>query len=183
MPPLSPAQIVGYAAFILGVAAFLQKRDRRLKLFHGSQCLVYAWHFSMLGNLPACASALISSLRSFLAVKSRSPWLAAAIVCVSLAAGAVFARGIVGWLPVMASSFATVAIFCMRGVPMRLVLLGCTLLWLANNILCGSIGGTLLEAIIAVVNASTMVRMFRAGAAGMPPATVLTATVPPSRRR
>ena len=43
---------------------------------------------------------------------------------------------------------------------MRLVLLGGTFLWLANNILSGSIGGTALEATIAMVNIVTMTRIF-----------------------
>ena len=46
---------------------------------------------------------------------------------------------------------------------MRLLLLVTTLCWLANNILSGSIGGTLLEAIIALVNGATMLRLWRQG--------------------
>jgi hypothetical protein len=42
---------------------------------------------------------------------------------------------------------------------MRAVLLVCTLLWLANNILSGSIGGTLLESVIALANISTIIRL------------------------
>jgi hypothetical protein len=42
---------------------------------------------------------------------------------------------------------------------MRLVLLMSTFLWLANNILSGSIGGTALEATIATVNVVTMTRL------------------------
>jgi hypothetical protein len=44
---------------------------------------------------------------------------------------------------------------------MRLLLLMCTLLWLANNILSGSIGGTLLECVIATANITTMIRLLR----------------------
>lgn len=159
---LSPAQIAGYVAFVLGVTAFLQKHDRRLKFFNANQSLVYALHFFMLGNLPASASALISSVRSFLALKYRSLYLAAAIILVNLAAGAAFARG-AGWLPVIASCAASAAIFTMQGIPMRLVLLTCTLMWLTNDILSRSIGGTLLEVFVASANISTMVRMGRAG--------------------
>jgi hypothetical protein len=41
------------------------------------------------------------------------------------------------------------------------VLLASTLLWLANNIISGSIGGTLLEVANAVINIWTMIRMIR----------------------
>ena len=42
---------------------------------------------------------------------------------------------------------------------MRLVLLTSTSLWLANNILSRSVGGTVLESIIAAASISTIARM------------------------
>jgi hypothetical protein len=161
----SPAQVVGYIALALGITAFLQKSDDRLKFFNATQGLVYALHFVLLGNLPASASSLISSLRSFLALRYRSWLLGATIVIVNVGMGAAFARNTAGWLPVIGSSIATVAIFTMRGVPFRAVLLSSTLLWLANNIISGSIGGTLLELANATINISTMIRMVRSARA------------------
>ena len=157
----SPAHVAGYLALTLGITAFLQKSDERLKLFNATQGLVYALHFVLLGNLPASASSLLSSFRSFLALRYRSWLLGAAIICVNAGLGAVFARNAAGWLPVIGSCIATMAIFTMRGVPFRCVLLASTLLWLANNIISGSIGGTILEVANAVINISTMIRMVR----------------------
>src|ERR1035438_7794387 len=157
----SPAQLVGYIALALGITAFLQKSDRRWKLFNATQGVFYALHFVLLGNLSACASCLISSSRSFLALRYRSLWLGAAFVVLNLGMGPAFARNAAGWLPVIGSCIATVAIFTMRGVPFRSVLLASTLLWLATNIITGSVGGTVLELANAVVNISTMVRMVR----------------------
>ena len=157
----SPAQVVGYIALALGVTAFLQKSDDRLKLFNATQGLVYALHFVLLGNLPASASSLISSVRSFLALRYRSWLLGAVIIGANVGMGAAFARNRAGWLPVIGSCIATIAIFTMRGVPFRCVLLASTLLWLANNIITGSIGGTLLELANATINISTIVRMAR----------------------
>lgn len=159
---LSAPQCVGYVAFVLGVAAFLQKSDRKLKTLNAAESLVYAVHFVLLGNLTACASTVVSGIRSLLAVKFRSPVLAAAIVAVNLALGLMLRSSGAGWLPVAASCTATVAVFLMRGIRMRLVLLGCTLLWLANNVLSGSIGGTALEASIAIINTTTIARLLRA---------------------
>jgi hypothetical protein len=161
---LSPAQIAGYISFVLGIIAFLQKNDQRLRFFNGAQTLVYSLHFLLLGNMSASASALVSATRSFLSLKYRSLYLAAAIVVVNLTVGAVLARTGAGWLPITATCVATVAIFTMKGIPLRVALLFCTLLWLANNILSRSVGGTLLEVFIASINTSTIVRMKRAGA-------------------
>jgi hypothetical protein len=115
----------------------------------------------LLGNLPASASSFISGTRSFLALKTRSLLLAGAIVGINIAAGAALAKTGAAWLPVIASCAATVAMFTMDGVPLRLVLLSSTFLWLANNVVSGSIGGTMLELVIAVANGSTIIRMLR----------------------
>ncbi len=157
----SPAQCFGYVAFALGTSAFAQKNDRRLKFLNATQCLAYSTQFILLGNLSASASMLISCSRSFLALKTRSPYVAALIVTVSIAIGFVFAKGPAGWVPVFGSIAATLALFLMSGIPMRVVLLMSTLLWLTNNILSGSIGGTMLECTIATINISTIIRMSR----------------------
>jgi hypothetical protein len=126
-------------------------------------------HFVLLGHLPACASSLVSSLRSFLALRYRSLWLGVTMIAVNLGLGAAFVTSWAGWLPVIGSCIATFAIFTMRGIPFRLVLLVSTLLWLANDIIAGSIGGTVLELANAAINILTMVRMVRSQAAALRP--------------
>ena len=158
---LSPAQCFGYASFVVGVTAFLQKSDRRFKWLNSSQSLVSAVHFLLLGNLPASASSLLSCVRSYLALKPRSPLVPAVIVLANIAAGFAFVKSGLGWLPIVATCAGTVAIFTTQGIPLRLVLLCCTSLWLANNIISGSIGGVALELVIALINTATIVRMFR----------------------
>ena len=160
MQLFSAAQCVGYVAFAVGVSAFLQKSDRKLKALNATQSLVYSVHFTLLGNFSAAACSLLAGFRSFAALKTRSPLLAGAIIALNVVFGLVFAKGGVGWLPVIGSCLGTLGFFFMRGVRMRLVLLGGTFLWLANNILSGSIGGTALEATIAMVNIVTMTRIF-----------------------
>ena len=49
----SPAQIAGYATFVLGVVAFAQRIDWRLKVLVACECVVYGVHFILLGNNPA----------------------------------------------------------------------------------------------------------------------------------
>jgi hypothetical protein len=160
----SAAQCVGYVAFGLGITAFAQKSDRRLKALNAAECLVYAVHFTLLGNPSAAVSSLVSGTRSLLALKTRSPLLAVFMIVLNLGLGFVFAKSGAGWLPVAASCLATLAIFFMRGVRMRLMLLVSTFLWLANNILSGSIGGTLLESSIATINLVTVTRLLRSRA-------------------
>ena len=143
----------------------MQKNDRRLKLLNASQCLVYALHFVMLGNPAASASSLVSGMRSLMALRTRSVWAALLMFIACLVVGSVLAKTAVGWLPVVASCIATVAVFLMHGISMRLALLTSTLLWLANNLYSGSIGGSVLETTVVVVNVSTILRLRKEAAA------------------
>jgi hypothetical protein len=162
MPQLdffSPAQCVGYAAFVLGVTAFLQKVDRRLKFFNSLESLAYAIHFLLLGNPSAVVSSGVSSVRSLIAIRVRSRLLAAFFIVLNLALGLYVMKTPLGLLPVVGSCFATWAAFTMEGIPMRFVFLFSTFCWLANNILSASIGGTVLESFIASASIVTIARM------------------------
>lgn len=174
----SSAQCLGYLAFILGVAAFLQKSDRRLKVLVASESLVYAFHFWLLGVPPASVNALITAVRTSLSLKVRAAWLAVLFVVIHLCVGVYLARTPAGWLTVIGSCVSTVAIFQMRGLPMRLMMLFSTGCWLANNIISRSIGGAALESVIAVANATTILRIYFAR--GKDGAGIEESTTPPA---
>jgi hypothetical protein len=157
----SPAQLTGYLAFVLGVLSFLQKDDRRLKATVGLQACTYAVHFTLLGVYAAAVASLVTLARAFISLRTRSPYVAIALLGVTLVLGLTFAESARGWLPILASSCGTVAFFFFEGIAMRGVLLLSTLLWLANNSLAGSVGGTLLELVIGVANGSTCYRILR----------------------
>lgn len=168
MPPpdlLSPAQLAGYLALVLGVAGFLQRNDRRLKLLVSAECFAYVAQFTLLGTPSAATSALVSGVRTGLSAWFRSGWLAAASIAVNVALALRVGTHGWGWIPVFGSSLGAIAVFTLRGVPMRLVLLTSTACWLATNVLSGSVGGTVLESIIAVASGTTIVRMVRAARA------------------
>ncbi len=166
MHPLSPAQLVGYHALVLGVAGFLQRDDRRLKLLVAAECLAYVAHFALLGRPSASSSALVSGVRTALSAWCRSAWLAAASVAVNVGLALWLGTHGAGWIPVTGSCLGAVAMFTLSGIPMRLVLLTSTACWLANTVLAGSVGGTVLESIIAAASVSTIVRMALAARAG-----------------
>ncbi len=159
MHALSPAQLVGYLALVLGVAGFLQRDDRRLKVLVTAECFAYVVHFALLGVPSASSSALVSGVRTALSIRFRSAWLAGATVAVNVGLALALGTAGTGWIPVFGSSLGAVAVFTLRGIAMRLVLLCSTACWLANNVLAGSLGGTALESIIAAASLSTIVRL------------------------
>lgn len=158
---LAPAQLVGYLAFALGVSCFLQTDDRRFKWLMTGECLAYVVHFALLGNPTAVASSLVSMTRSLLSLHTRSRWVAVAVLATNLSLGLALAHRPADWLPLGASCLGTIALFTLQGVPMRLLMLCGTGLWIANNLIAGSIGGTALEVVVATVNLHTIWRMTR----------------------
>jgi hypothetical protein len=157
----SPAQCFGYLAFVLGVGSFLQTDDRRFKLFMVGECLAYLLHFWLLGNPTAVASSFLSMLRSVLSLRTRSVWVAVAVVAANIGFGLAVAERPSDWLPLGASCLGTLALFLLQGIPMRLLMLCGTGLWIANNLIVGSIGGTALEIVVAAVNGFTILRLWR----------------------
>jgi len=161
-PALSTAQCLGYLAFAFGMACFAQREDRRFKQFMALECLAYVGHFWLLGQPTAVASSLVSLGRSVAALRSRSPWVAGFFIALSLGMGLWLQTGWLSLLPIAASCIGTTALFFFQGLRMRLLMLLGTLLWLTNNLLVGSIGGSLLEACIACINSWTICTMWRA---------------------
>jgi hypothetical protein len=162
----SPAQLTGYVAFALGVVSFLQRDDRRLKAMIGAQSFSYAVHFYLLGSLPAVAASLVTCTRALVSLRTRSRVVAGLLIAVNLTLGALTAKSTASALPIAASTLGTIAFFWFEGILMRLVLLGATGLWLTNNLLVGSIGGTLLEVFIGASNTLTCYRLWRARGLG-----------------
>lgn len=165
----SPAQLFGYVAFVLGVGCFLQTDDRRFKWFMTGECIAYVVHFALLGNPTAVASSSLSMLRSLLSMRTRSAWVAVAVVAANIGFGLAIATQPSDWLPLTASCLGTIALFTLQGVPMRLLMFCGTGLWIANNLIVGSIGGTALEVVIAVINLTTIIRMLRSRRAARTP--------------
>lgn len=158
---LTLPQLVGWGAFFLGVASFVQTTDLRFKQFMAMECAVYVLHFALLGQWTACASASISFGRSVAAVRYPGSVTGVIFMMASLLCGAWFYTSWVSWLPITASVLGTFALFFLKRVRMRLVMLAGTLCWLVHNAWVGSIGGTLLEAVLCMVNAVTLYSMWK----------------------
>jgi Bacterial inner membrane protein len=151
----SLAQLLGYAAFVLGVACFAQTDDRRFKLFMAAECAAYIGHFALLGQPTAMASTTVSLLRSLASIKARTPAVGVFFIALSAGLGVWLMNGWLSLLPIAASCIGTFALFFLHGLRMRALMLVGTGLWLVNNLLVGSIGGTLLEAVLMVTNVRT----------------------------
>lgn len=150
------AQILGLLSFALGIACFYQQQDLRLKQLMVLLNINNAVHFFLLGGITACLSSLISALRNALAIKFHSAWLAALFIAITLALGVPLITHPADWLPLVGGCIGSYAVFCCTGIKLRVVFLLGALCWLLNNIWLGSIGGSLLEAMLLITNMRTI---------------------------
>lgn len=157
--PFSLAQCLGYVAFVLGVSAFLQRHDRRLKLLNCAQSSVYTLHFLMLDSPALAVSALVAALRSGTAAFVMRRWLVAPFVALNLAAGAMVVETATDWLPVLGFVIGTVSVFLLEGIPLRVGMFLSSAVVMIAAWISGSIGGVALEASIASANLVTILRI------------------------
>lgn len=154
-------QWVGYAALLISCIAFSQTRDRHLRGWMMAQNAVYAVHFFLLGNLPSTAGSSINAVRNGLSLFTRSWWAVGLMVGASIAASFILAAQAWQILPLIASALATVAVFRLAGMLLRATLMCCSVLWLINNYLVGSIGGIAIEIVAIGLNLTTLIRLLR----------------------
>jgi hypothetical protein len=155
------AQFFGLLSFGLGIFCFYQRDDRRLKIvmfvMQFSNCL----HFALLGAHTAAISSVFSVTRTGLSLYTRSRLVAWLFIAAIMAIGIWLAKTWQDMLPIIGSCIGTYALFCLRGIPMRLAFLVGACFWLSNNIWVGSLGGTLLEITLISVNLRTIFKLRR----------------------
>ncbi|RWX55859.1 YgjV family protein [Photobacterium chitinilyticum] len=153
------AQSLGFLSFAIGLFAFYQKQDIKLKLWMAVLCLVNAMHFLLLNSSSSAFCAIVSMVRNLITIKVRSRWVMMTFMLFSIA-GAFSIQRLSEALGVMGICVGTYSLFMLDGIRLRLGLLTGSLLWLGNNIALGSVGGTLLEACSASMNAVTLYRLY-----------------------
>ena len=161
IPEIDFAQLVGMLSFALGILCFYQKDDKNLKVMMVLMLTSHALHFALLGALIASLTSILSVLRTIVSLKTSSPLVAYVFIALTSAIGLYLFKSWVDILPIIGACIGTYALFCMQGIAMRIAFTVGGLCWLANNILVGSIGTTLLELVIFIVNLLTIYRLYR----------------------
>ena len=156
------AQGIGFVAFAFGIASFLQKDDRRLKLLLTAQCLMLTIHFFLLDAQGGAAMTFIGMVRNGMAATGRNlKRFAWGFIGLFVAAGIIRFEEWVDALPVLSSTLGSYAIFYLKKIPMRVCffIAGCS--WLIHNIVVGSVGPSVMEAVMIAANLRTMLALHR----------------------
>jgi hypothetical protein len=155
------AQTLGFVSYALGIYAFYQRDDKKLKVIMMIFSFNHLLHYLLLGSIVSALSALLSAVRTATAIYVSSARIAALFIIVGLSSGIYLADNIWQLWSILGMSIGTYSVFLLKGIPMRIGFLIGAMCWLTNNILVGSIGGSLLEATLITVNLITIGRLLR----------------------
>ncbi|WP_394243945.1 YgjV family protein [Vibrio astriarenae] len=153
------AQILGFVSLALGVTTFYQKDDRKLKILMMVFHINHLIHYFLLGSLVSVASSALSVLRTATAIYVSSLVVAFGFIALSALGGFYLIESYHDIWPLLGTAIGTYSVFCLKGIKMRLGFLVGACCWLVNNIIVGSIGGTLLELTLISVNLTTTFRL------------------------
>ncbi|MDO6424773.1 YgjV family protein [Saccharophagus degradans] len=153
-------QALGFVSYALGILCFYQKDDKKLKLIMLTMNVNNSIHFALLGAATASLGSILSVFRTGLALRTSSRAVAFVFIAITLASGYWLAETWRDAFPILGTCIGTYALFCLRGIKMRIAFLCGALCWLTNNIIVGSIGGTLLEITLLIVNGNTIRKLY-----------------------
>jgi len=154
-------QILGFVSFALGMYAFYQKDDKKLKVLMFLFGISHTIHFMFLGSFVSTLSAGLSTIRTGVAIYVSSTRVAILFILLGLTSAIYFADSLWALWAMMGMCFGTYSVFSLKGIPMRIGFLLGAICWLINNISVGSIGGSLLEITLISVNIITIIRLLR----------------------
>lgn len=154
-------QLLGILSFIIGIAAFYQKDDKRLKVLVLVLNINHMVHYLLLGSVVSALSSLLSAIRTTTAIFVRNAHVAWGFVFASLIIGYVTSDHLWQLFPIFGTAIGSYAIFMLEGIKMRCWFFVGATCWLINNILIGSIGGVLLEITSISVNLITIIRLYK----------------------
>lgn len=156
-------QLCGLVALVICVVAFASKNDDRLLVLLISANVAFALQFVFFESWTAAALTVLVIVRIVLARRYLgSKAVMAGVLLASGIAAALTWQSWVDMLPLAAMVLGTVGMFLMRGIAMRVFLGLAAFAWMLNNLLIGTIGGTLAEGLIVVTNIITIIRLVRA---------------------
>lgn len=152
-------QVLGGLSFTLALVAFYQKRDLYLKIMLCFVMVVHGAHFYFLGAMVPAFICLLSLVRTVVSIYTSSFLAALGFIVLTLIVGIWNFQSPRDVLVILASIIGIYSLFCLSGIKMRVGLICGASLWLTNNILVGSIGGSLMETFIIATNVSTIYRL------------------------
>ncbi|MEK7594589.1 MAG: YgjV family protein [Patescibacteria group bacterium] len=164
-------QSIGFLALFFVVLSFQKNSRGKLLFFMLVGISLFVIHYALLGAWIGSLMNIIEAITVFVAYKKETDswaqkifWLYA-FVAIFIIAGALTAKSLVDFLPVLAQIFGTIAVWQTKPRNIRLLMLVPRPLWLIYNIAVGSYAGITAEVFILL---SVLVGILRFDILGKP---------------
>jgi hypothetical protein len=153
-------QIVSLIALGLFIAGFANKDDRKLLLILIAANVAIAVQFALLESWVASAMTCIVILRIMLVRKyHRNLYLMSGLLGLTAVTTLVTWHGVSDIPALIAGVLGTIGMFAFRGSVLRWWLFVAAFFWVLSNIVAGSIGGVIAEALVMATNLVTIWRL------------------------
>ncbi len=154
-------QSVGVLAMLVGVTAFSQKNDKRLRQLLTVFTLLIACHFALMGWWAATLSALVGTARNYASIYVRNTKVMLFFMGLLVLIAVLRMESWVNILAILGAAWGTWGVFKESGIRLRIFMFLGTISWLSHNLLVGSIGGSIIETIFLFVNGLTIWRLMQ----------------------
>ena len=163
--PFSIVQLIGYVGMALGIFAFSQKDDLRMKIGMVVMTCVLIVHFMMLGSYVAAVASGLAGTRAALSTlpfaRKHAHCFVAFFVIVSCVFSALTYEQWIDIFPFLTMISGTFALFYLHGLRLRYAFVCIGLLWLLHNAFAQSYGPLVMEFFILSANILTIIRLRR----------------------
>lgn len=155
------AQALGVTGFVMGLWAFAQADDQRMKQILTVATWVFVAHFMLLDAQVAAAVSALTALRVWISTYSRSYNWMLVFIAAQIGLSTWLMSDWLEVLPLLNGLLGIFAMFRLAGAPLRLVMVACGLLGVAYNLAIGSVGGSLMDTTVIIMNLATIARLRR----------------------
>ena len=163
--PLSPVQILGYIAALIGVIGFLQTSDFRMRLIVTIMGCLNIIHFIMLGAYVGAANTALATSRAglsmFEGIRRQAHFVVPSYVIISGGFLYFTYQQPADYFPFMATIIGSYAFFCLDGYKLRLGIACGGLCWLIHNVMVLSYGPTMMEICLFTINTTMAWRLYK----------------------
>ena len=153
------AQLIGLVGFAMGLFAFSRQDDREMKGYLMLATLVFTVHFALLEAWVATATMGLTAIRAGVAMYSRAWSWAITFIALQLILSLTLMTQWLELLPLLNGLIGIFAMFRLQGASLRMGMLICGVLGVAYILAVGSIGGSLMDTLVVIMNLATIARL------------------------
>lgn len=160
---LTVPQLIGILGFLLGISAFLQKRDNAFRVHLTLVNIVMVVHFYLLGpdSYTAAILNIINIFRNIASAYTKNTFIMLFFIALMWGFSLPTLFEPIQYLSVIGTSIVTFSMFKLAHQKMRLGILLSSALWIIYSLWIHSVGSLLMEITFAVVNIYTIFKLMQ----------------------